>query len=278
MKGSSGGDVWGDDEFRPDPEVWIGLYSAEARQLSSWSAIPFSAGLPPSSPRRSFRTAPKLQRQSGEGDMEEKGIVHPELSCRIAAELPPPDCPRSFGSSSAPGIHRRSCRTAARRLRRQQSKLRRQSGNSGAGSSAAVRQHSSRMSASFSLWAMDKMLRSQQQLCRLLPAVPSRPLLLSPSTSSLPTPSLSLSPMLVAVLQLSPRPLSSARPPAPFSPLLPSPSSNSLPTPFSSPRPPAPSRPLLLSPSPRLTAGLLAWVEEGNRADSLPWKLQGRVL
>ncbi|CAL8332514.1 unnamed protein product [Arctogadus glacialis] len=91
-------------------------------------------------------------------------------------------------------------------------------------------------SASFSLWAMDKMLGSQQQLCRLLPAVPSRPLLLSPSTSSLLTPSLSPSPMLTTpILQLPPDPFSSAHAQAP-------------------------SRPLLLSPSPRLTAGLQAVV------------------
>ena len=38
--------------------------------------------------------------------MEAKGIVFPELSCRTAAELPPPDF-------SAPGEPRRSCRTAA---------------------------------------------------------------------------------------------------------------------------------------------------------------------
>ncbi|CAL8251335.1 unnamed protein product [Boreogadus saida] len=41
---------------------------------------------------------PKHRRQSGGGDMEEKGIVLPELSCRTAAELPLPDF-------SAPGGH-----------------------------------------------------------------------------------------------------------------------------------------------------------------------------
>ena len=111
--------------------------SAEARQLSSGSTIPFSARLPPSSPRRSCRTAAEAsaavrgRRHGGERD------VQPELICRTGTDLPPPDCPRSFGSSSAPGVHPRSCRTAAGRLRRRQSKLRRQSGSSGAGSSAA---------------------------------------------------------------------------------------------------------------------------------------------
>ncbi|CAL8251719.1 unnamed protein product [Boreogadus saida] len=225
--------------------------------------------------------------------MEEKGIVHPELSCRIAAELPPPDCPRSFGSSSAPGIHRRSCRTAARRLRRQQSKLRRQSGNSGAGSSAAVRQHSSRSTIPFS--SMSRLMDFRDE-CKLQPVghgqdaqVPAAAL--PPAAcSSLPTPSPQ------PVHQLPPDPFPqpvphACRGPAALSQaLVLSPSTSSLltpspqpilqlpPDPFSSPRPPAPSRPLLLSPSPRLTAGLLAWVEEGNRADSLPWKLQGRVL
>jgi hypothetical protein len=58
--------------------------------------------------------------------MEEKGIVFPELSCRTAAELPPPDFsapggghplekPESFSVSSAPGVHRRSCLTTGGR-------------------------------------------------------------------------------------------------------------------------------------------------------------------
>ncbi|CAL8398631.1 unnamed protein product [Boreogadus saida] len=85
-------------------------------------------------------------------DVEEKGIVLRELSCRTchrapragAAGLPPrptpagpssfgrssapgvhpPEQPESFGRSSSPGVHRQSCRTAAaasaadRRLRR----------------------------------------------------------------------------------------------------------------------------------------------------------------
>ncbi|CAL8251418.1 unnamed protein product [Boreogadus saida] len=59
---------------------------AAALQLSSGSTIPFSAVQPS-----------KLRRQSGGGDMEEKGIVLQELSCRTAAKLPPPDCRRSFG-------------------------------------------------------------------------------------------------------------------------------------------------------------------------------------
>ena len=73
-------------------------------------------------------------------DMEEKGILLRELSCRTASELPtpelpycrrappagpasfggssapgvhPPEQPESFGRSSAPGVHRQSCRTAA---------------------------------------------------------------------------------------------------------------------------------------------------------------------
>ena len=46
--------------------------SAAALQLSSRSTIPFSSGLPP-----------KLRRQSGGGDMEEKGIVLQELSCSV---------------------------------------------------------------------------------------------------------------------------------------------------------------------------------------------------
>ena len=50
--------------------------------------------------------------------MEEKGIVLPELSCRTAAELPPPDCRRSFGSS-----------LAAVKAVRPPPKLRRQSGS-----------------------------------------------------------------------------------------------------------------------------------------------------
>ena len=55
-------------------------------------------------------------------DMEEKGIVLRELSCRTAAELSPPDLPdcrktrRSFSGSLASGVHRRSCRTAAEAL------------------------------------------------------------------------------------------------------------------------------------------------------------------
>ena len=57
--------------------------------------------------------------------MEEKGIVLSELSCRTAAELPPPDCCRSFGGSSGwctPGAElpraapRRSCGTTAEAL------------------------------------------------------------------------------------------------------------------------------------------------------------------
>ncbi|CAL8342301.1 unnamed protein product [Boreogadus saida] len=39
-----------------------------------------------------------FSRKSGGGDMEEKGILLPELSCWTAAELPPPDM-------SAPGGH-----------------------------------------------------------------------------------------------------------------------------------------------------------------------------
>ncbi|CAL8349053.1 unnamed protein product [Boreogadus saida] len=35
------------------------------------------------------------------GDTEKKWIVLPELSCRTAAEPPPPDCRRSFGGSPA---------------------------------------------------------------------------------------------------------------------------------------------------------------------------------
>ena len=73
-------------------------------------------------------------------EMEEKGIVLRELSCRTAAELPapvlpacrrappagpasfgvssapgvhPPELPESFGGRSAPGVHCRSCRNAA---------------------------------------------------------------------------------------------------------------------------------------------------------------------
>ena len=53
--------------------------------------------------------------------MEKKGIVLPELSCRTAAELLPPDFsvpeghpPESFGGSSAPGVHRQSCQTGGR--------------------------------------------------------------------------------------------------------------------------------------------------------------------
>ena len=51
----------------------------------------------------------------------EKGIVLPELSCRNAAELTPPDFsapggqppeqPERFGGSSAPGVHSQSCRS-----------------------------------------------------------------------------------------------------------------------------------------------------------------------
>ena len=83
--------------------------------------------------------------------MEKKGIVLPELSCRAAAELPPPDFsapggplpeqPESFGGSSAPGVYR-SCRTVSGRTAstaaRLQLKLRRQTGSSGgAGNSAS---------------------------------------------------------------------------------------------------------------------------------------------
>ncbi|CAL8236628.1 unnamed protein product [Boreogadus saida] len=49
--------------------------SAAALQLSSGSTIPFSAGLPL-----------RPRRQSGGGDMEEKGIALPELSCRTGTE------------------------------------------------------------------------------------------------------------------------------------------------------------------------------------------------
>ena len=65
-------------------------------------------------------------------ELQEKGIALPELSCRTAAELPPPDFsapgrhppeqPGSFGGSSAPGV---------------QCRVRRQSGSSGGWSSAA---------------------------------------------------------------------------------------------------------------------------------------------
>ena len=115
-------------------------------------------------------------------DMEKKGIVLRELSCRTASELPAPklpdyspstveairpqsgssggvlrelnwcrswwqlqwtscssagaaslmELPPSFGASSAPGVHRRSCRTAAARLRRRPA-ARRQSGSSAPG-------------------------------------------------------------------------------------------------------------------------------------------------
>ena len=51
--------------------------------------------------------------------MEQKGIILPELHCRTAAELPPPDFSapggnppeqqENFGGSSAPGVHRRRC-------------------------------------------------------------------------------------------------------------------------------------------------------------------------
>jgi hypothetical protein len=67
------------------------------------------------------RTAAELRWQSGGGAMEEKGIVLPELSCRNAAELTPPDFsapggqppeqPERFGGSSAPGVHSQSCRS-----------------------------------------------------------------------------------------------------------------------------------------------------------------------
>ncbi|CAL8279845.1 unnamed protein product [Boreogadus saida] len=50
--------------------------SVAALQLSSGSTIPFSAGLPL-----------RPRRQSGGGDMEEKGIALPELSCRTGAEV-----------------------------------------------------------------------------------------------------------------------------------------------------------------------------------------------
>ena len=46
---------------------------------------------------------PELRWHSGGGDIEEKGIVLPELSCWTAAELPPPelpDCRQSFGMSA----------------------------------------------------------------------------------------------------------------------------------------------------------------------------------
>ena len=56
--------------------------------------------------------------------MEKNGIVLLELSCRTAAELPPPDLTapgghppeqlESFGGSSAPGVHRRAEYTAGR--------------------------------------------------------------------------------------------------------------------------------------------------------------------
>ncbi|CAL8404104.1 unnamed protein product [Boreogadus saida] len=58
-----------------------------------------------------FGLSPKLRRQSGGENMEKKGIVLPELSCRTATELPPPDFsapgghppeqPESFGGSPA---------------------------------------------------------------------------------------------------------------------------------------------------------------------------------
>ncbi|CAL8388071.1 unnamed protein product [Boreogadus saida] len=72
----------------------------------------YNPRMQPSSPRRSFGGSPE------------------ELSSRTAAELSPtdfsapgghpPEQPESFGGSSAPGVHRRSCRTATERLRRQQ--------------------------------------------------------------------------------------------------------------------------------------------------------------
>ena len=67
--------------------------------------------------------------------MEEKGIVLPELSRWTAAELTPPDFTapgrhppeqlESFGGSSAPGVHRRSCPSAAARWLRQRPDCRR---------------------------------------------------------------------------------------------------------------------------------------------------------
>ena len=53
--------------------------SAAALQLSSGSTIPFSSIPPPLDCRRIFGGSPA-----------EKGIVLPELSCRAAAEFPPP--------------------------------------------------------------------------------------------------------------------------------------------------------------------------------------------
>ncbi|CAL8403450.1 unnamed protein product [Boreogadus saida] len=79
---------------------------AEILWTSGPAAPAGGAGLPPSSPSRSLGGSP----EDGHGWME-KGIVLPELSCRTAAELPPPD--------SAPGVHPPElpdCRTAAEAL------------------------------------------------------------------------------------------------------------------------------------------------------------------
>ena len=87
--------------------LWTSGQSARAggsRQLSSGSTFPFSAraaGLPPSSPHRSCRTAAdaltvvQRRRHGGERDCT------PGAELPAAAELPPPDCCRSFGDSPA---------------------------------------------------------------------------------------------------------------------------------------------------------------------------------
>ncbi|CAL8336539.1 unnamed protein product [Boreogadus saida] len=70
------------------------------QQLGSSAPVVQSLSLPDCRrvpPAGAAGLLPKLRRQSRGGVMEEKGIVLPELSCRTAPELPPPDCRRISG-------------------------------------------------------------------------------------------------------------------------------------------------------------------------------------
>ena len=65
---------------QPDWRRSFGGSPAAVRQLSSGGTIPFSSMSPPPDCRRGLSGSPA-----------EKGMVLPELSCRDAAEFPPPE-------------------------------------------------------------------------------------------------------------------------------------------------------------------------------------------
>ena len=128
--------------------------SAAALQLSSRSTIPFSTGLQPRYPCQTFQLPEDTRRSSRKASA---AVQLPDYTTGAAGRLRRrPDCPASLAVPP---------------------KLRRQSGSSSAGSSAAVRQLSSRSTIPFS--SMSRFMDFRESRPKFLWRNSSPPILLN---------------------------------------------------------------------------------------------------